>query len=217
MGLEPREAAGLKISFDFCTQHPMWCPVPGKRTDSMAVTTHRSWLWAFPWELGACGPCLESWEDHCRHQQLPVLGPISQWPERRLARMLLTLSTLLPWSRGNPHWKMRVHRVDPKAASILSREQRTWQPWGFAGTAAQQDGHVKDRHETLLPTRGSRHQRLSLGLAGTDPSHLPRLKLHSGSRAGMTWLGLVPARRAGGAGAGGSRSAVASVPCGRDL
>ena len=65
--------------------------------------------------------------------------------------MLLTLSTLLPWSRGNPDWKLRVHRVDPKAPSILRREQRTWQHWGFAGTAAQQDGHDKNQHETLLP------------------------------------------------------------------
>ena len=38
--------------------------------------------------------------------------------------MLLTFSTLLPWPRGNPDWKISVHRVDLEALSILSRESR---------------------------------------------------------------------------------------------
>lgn len=41
VGVGTGDAAGPKISFAFCTQHPMWCPALGKKADG-TVTTHRS-------------------------------------------------------------------------------------------------------------------------------------------------------------------------------
>lgn len=95
VGVGTGEAAGPKISFAFCTQHPLQCPVPRKTDNTVVTTTEvsaglplRSW--------GECGlpAAWKSWEDHCLHQQLPVQGPVAEVPGNKLARMLLMFLTL---------------------------------------------------------------------------------------------------------------------------
>lgn len=62
--------------------------------------------------------------------------------------MLLTFSTLLPWPRGNPDWKISVHRIDPEAPSILSKERGC--PFVVIGVGGPEGKGLVGRHVYIL-------------------------------------------------------------------